>query len=562
MSSIGIHGQDPNAAGGGTEVTEDDAAVADPSGVHLIARRRDTLVSEVDTDADVVAVNATAKGEVYTKHVDPITAGQISTLNSTSVPLVGTGTFTGTAEDVSRYGSVTVEIQSASATANSSATLFVEFSPDATNWDVSISNKIDVGTTNNFIYPVIAQYVRVRLVNGSFAQTALRLQTAFKATSASVSPRGYGPVTFSAVNDRLDVPLGPNSGAGFVYDPGTFTGTISCAWSYDGGVNFSQWCPFINPQTGGIYNQAGYSGSADTTTVLFQILLPAGATHARVFCSAFTGGTADITVVTGNVPAFSPLSFCVQNDFVTPEPLSGLQIGGSVGANNEFHAVHVNNDHPALSAYGLTVREVGHSGVNGSTSAGSLQMFYTGGRDPVNNLLRGFDIKDAAISATGWNGVICRPYPTHDGTRAVPMADDFLRARWVRDGKQRLPADTFSLVHEPGANAQATITKAAAGAGIRNVCTAIMATLVSDGTAVTPVQVYVRLRDGATGAGTVLWTGALSLSATGGVNAPPIMLSDLWIEGSQDTAMTFEFSAAAGANTIETVSMSGVVSTE
>lgn len=60
--------------GGGTQYTEDDASVANPVGNQLIARRRDTLSSETTADGDVTALNSTAKGELYVKHVDTISA--------------------------------------------------------------------------------------------------------------------------------------------------------------------------------------------------------------------------------------------------------------------------------------------------------------------------------------------------------------------------------------------------------------------------------------------------------------------------------------------------------
>lgn len=57
--------------GSGTEYTEDAAAVANPVGGMKMARRRDTLTAaEVSADGDVIAVNATAKGEQYVKDTD------------------------------------------------------------------------------------------------------------------------------------------------------------------------------------------------------------------------------------------------------------------------------------------------------------------------------------------------------------------------------------------------------------------------------------------------------------------------------------------------------------
>lgn len=115
----------------------------------------------------------------------------------------------------------------------------------------------------------------------------------------------------------------------------------------------------------------------------------------------------------------------------------------------------------------------------------------------------------------------------------------------------------WTKTHAPAANTQATASKAAAGAGIRNVCTGILVTLVAGSTAPAAVQVTVNLRDGATGAGTVLWSAVMSLPATAGGSAAPIALSGLWIEGTENTAMTLEFSAAGGANTVEAVAMQG-----
>lgn len=120
---------------------------------------------------------------------------------------------------------------------------------------------------------------------------------------------------------------------------------------------------------------------------------------------------------------------------------------------------------------------------------------------------------------------------------------------------------TWAATHTPAANTQATASRAAAGAGVKNVCNTILVTFAAGATAPTAVNVTVNLRDGATGAGTVIWSATLSLSATAGQTAPVVALSDLWLEGSANTAMTLEFAAAGGANTVESVAMSGTTTT-
>lgn len=127
------------------------------------------------------------------------------------------------------------------------------------------------------------------------------------------------------------------------------------------------------------------------------------------------------------------------------------------------------------------------------------------------------------------------------------------------DGSQVIPiaaASVWTAIHLPAANTQATITRAAAGAGIRNVCTGLTVIFAAGATAPTAINVAVNLIDGASGGGTYLWRATLSLPATAGaVNG--IARQPLWIPGTANTAMTLEFSVAGGANTIESVSMEG-----
>lgn len=69
-----------DSIGGGTQYTEDAASAANPIGTHMMMRRRDTLsASEVSADLDVIAANATSKGELYVKHTDPIPVTNVGT---------------------------------------------------------------------------------------------------------------------------------------------------------------------------------------------------------------------------------------------------------------------------------------------------------------------------------------------------------------------------------------------------------------------------------------------------------------------------------------------------
>jgi hypothetical protein len=128
----------------------------------------------------------------------------------------------------------------------------------------------------------------------------------------------------------------------------------------------------------------------------------------------------------------------------------------------------------------------------------------------------------------------------------------------VRIGHQSLVQDFWNTSHLPATNVVATITKASAGAGKRNVCTALTVVLAALATAPTAVTLSCSLIDGAAGGTTYLWRAAFSLAAVGGA-MNGIALTGLWLPGSFATGMTLEFSAAAGANTIESVWLSGII---
>lgn len=106
----------------------------------------------------------------------------------------------------------------------------------------------------------------------------------------------------------------------------------------------------------------------------------------------------------------------------------------------------------------------------------------------------------------------------------------------------------WGIVHEPAAATQATITRAAGGAGVRHVCTGITVCLAAGGTATGPIKV--RLLDGAT----TLWVAALSAPVS---SAAVIHLDDLSLVGTANTTMTLQFDGAGAAASLETVALSG-----
>ena len=127
---------------------------------------------------DQLSIDATSKAARVTLYdtdgnpVSGINNGFVSTLNSHSTPLTSNETWIGTYEDISEYSAIQVI-----GVTDQIGTLYFDFSTDGSNLDrsVQLSSGTDSSLGIHGLIP-IAKYGRVRLVNGSTAQTYLRLQ--------------------------------------------------------------------------------------------------------------------------------------------------------------------------------------------------------------------------------------------------------------------------------------------------------------------------------------------------------------------------------------------------
>lgn len=111
----------------------------------------------------------------------------------------------------------------------------------------------------------------------------------------------------------------------------------------------------------------------------------------------------------------------------------------------------------------------------------------------------------------------------------------------------------WAVFHSPAASSQATIS-IALESGVRHVADCVSFTAAA-ATAPTATALNVQLRDGATGAGTVLQQWAIVAPATVGTHAT-FSVCGLNLVGTTATAMTLEFSAGL-TNEIESVSLTG-----
>lgn len=143
----------------------------------------------------------------------------------------------------------------------------------------------------------------------------------------------------------------------------------------------------------------------------------------------------------------------------------------------------------------------------------------------------------------------------------VQVIGDTTGRPFVRTGNQGPAANYWDVQSAPAANTVATVSQASAGAGVRNVCVGFTVTLCATAVAPAAIQLYVMIVDGATTGTTYLWRTAISLPATAGA-ITSFVRSGIWLPGTAATAMTIEFSAAGGANTIESVTMEGTTVAE
>jgi hypothetical protein len=111
----------------------------------------------------------------------------ISTNNSTSTPLVGDGTFYGTADEINGYGIIYINVYSDVASAADGLKIFQ--SPDGISWNHCDEYTIPAATGKNFSINPYAKYIKIEYDNGATPQSEFQLQTIYKADGLASSHR-------------------------------------------------------------------------------------------------------------------------------------------------------------------------------------------------------------------------------------------------------------------------------------------------------------------------------------------------------------------------------------
>lgn len=224
--------------------------------------------------------------------------GDVSVENSSTTPLGISATFTGEWEDISDYSSITVIAES-----DEAGDIYFEFSIDKTQVDRSLQ----IPSDSNGDYGIhalipVAQYFRVRLVNGGVAQTSLRLQTLYNVTGKIAQPTSRISQTMNVNSDVLNTRTVLN---GLLPD-GTY-GNVPAD-----GLGFQTNSLLANGATydSGVLSLEGYTqvqthvlSDVDGTITINFIRDLAGTDVLRTLVIPYTGGSGYQTFA---APAFTP----------------------------------------------------------------------------------------------------------------------------------------------------------------------------------------------------------------------------------------------------------------
>lgn len=262
--------------GGGTEYTEDAAAAANPVGAQLILRRRDTLSgSEVSADGDVIAANATAKGELHVKHTDSVA------ITAASLPLPTGAASETTLAVIAGYLDTEVAAVVTALQLLDNAIIGSEMQVDIVGALPAGANVIggvtqsgtwtvDLGATDNAVLDDIAAKLATidadtstlaAAVAGTEVQVDVLTLPALPAGSNTIGNVGVLPVTsggctgWSAISTAAVLSVEIKNAAGQVYGIQVFNTNAA-------------------PRFVRIYNQTGAPGSGDAANIVWRGIIP------------------------------------------------------------------------------------------------------------------------------------------------------------------------------------------------------------------------------------------------------------------------------------------------
>lgn len=254
----------------------------------------------------------------------------------------------------------------------------------------------------------------------------------------------------------------------------------------------------------------------------------------------------------------SPDRLLIANNLVTSAAFSTITLPTPYG--NSYGSIWLQCSAACAAGGVINVLAAPSDSGLGSTNIGTftvatvatLQRFDINGNAALNTSRIFISITPTAASANTWT--IVYNFSRVPNSQVSGSASQ-LAGQSANGAVLTVLPGNFSAINNPAAGAQASASVAAGGTTVRHVANCIT---FSSGSTTAPAltALTVNLRDGASGAGSIIWTHEVVISASTGQNTPPVEVCGLNIVGSPNTAMTLEFSAGL-ANLIEAVSFSG-----
>jgi hypothetical protein len=163
----------------------------------------------------------------------------------------------------------------------------------------------------------------VKAASTAAAATDPALVVAISPNTTSITQTG----TLGVLNAVVALVVANATSVGIQLATGTFVGTLSPEYSNDSGATWNT-TYFSDPGTGQLLGTLVF-GSANTATAKV-LLAPGGANQVRVRVSAYTSGTANLTVTATNIDNWVPL---YAGSAGLPVPPTVVQDGGSDGTD-------------------------------------------------------------------------------------------------------------------------------------------------------------------------------------------------------------------------------------
>lgn len=219
---------------------------------------------------------------------------------------------------------------------------------------------------------------------------------------------------------------------------------------------------------------------------------------------------------------------------------------------NESLCLSIQNNNPTSShSFTLLVAQTSDPALINYTNNSSLWIpdVVNGSASPVS----ASSTNNVSVSVSGAANVAIQI----SGATSASGSPDTVSI-FVVQGAPCTSATTWEINSAPAFGARATVSLAAV-TGVRHTAQCISASVSSNNTtaACGPTGLDLVIRDGASGAGTIVWQTNLSTPATNGANAN-VAVCGLSVVGTRGNAMTVEFGTAGAANCLERVNASGI----